>query len=101
GFVDIFYFRYSFVADHFQYIASVGIVACMASGIVSVLGLWRLWARPLGTAICLAVIVTLAGLSWQQSRMYRDIESFYRTIIRENPGCWLAYNNLGNLLLGE
>jgi hypothetical protein len=33
GFVNVFPFRYSYVADHFQYLASLGIIALMASGI--------------------------------------------------------------------
>jgi hypothetical protein len=32
GFVNVFPFRYSFVADHFQYLASLGIIALMAAG---------------------------------------------------------------------
>ena len=30
--------------------------------------------------------------------MYSDAETFYETIIVRNPDCWLAENNLGNLL---
>jgi hypothetical protein len=33
GFVNVFPFRYSFVADHFQYLASLGIIALLAAGI--------------------------------------------------------------------
>jgi len=31
GFFDVFYFRYSFVADHFQYLAGVGLITLVAS----------------------------------------------------------------------
>ena len=34
GFVNVFPFRYSYVADHFQYLASLGVIALVASGIV-------------------------------------------------------------------
>jgi len=33
GFVNAFPFRYSYVADHFQYLASLGIIALAASGV--------------------------------------------------------------------
>jgi hypothetical protein len=33
GFVNVFPFRYSYVADHFQYLASLGIIALAAAGI--------------------------------------------------------------------
>ena len=39
GFFDIYYMRFSYVADHYQYLALVGIVA------LAVAGLRALWAR--------------------------------------------------------
>jgi hypothetical protein len=35
GFGNVFPFRYSYVADHFQYLASLGIIALAAAGIVT------------------------------------------------------------------
>ena len=47
-------------------------------------------------------MLVLAGvlfvLTWQQSRMYTDIETLYRTTIARNPACWMAQVNLGNIL---
>ena len=40
----------------------------------------------------------LAALSWRQSRMYADVETLYRTTISRNPDCWMAHNNLANVL---
>ena len=37
-------------------------------------------------------------LTWQQSRMYTDIETLYRTTIARNPACWMAQVNFGNIL---
>ncbi len=105
GFFNIYAFIYSFVADHWQYMASLGVVAFAT-------GAWARWAwrtdatgRSPATPrlVPLAAAVALTGglglLSWRQSRMYRDIDTFYRTTIAENPGCWLAHNNLANRLL--
>jgi tetratricopeptide (TPR) repeat protein len=98
GFFNVFYFRYSFVADHFQYLASLGIVALAASGIA--LGLERsgLWAAPAGNAICTGLLLTLAGLSWQQAQIYRDVETLWRDTVRKNPNAWIAHDLLGNTL---
>lgn len=41
GFVNVYPFRFSFVADHFQYLASIPIIALVAAGLVS---LPRMWA---------------------------------------------------------
>jgi protein O-mannosyl-transferase len=98
GFFNVYPFLYSFVADHFQYLASLGIIAMASAGMVLALDRRGLWRHPAGYAVCAVPLAILAGLTWQQSRMYTDIETLYRTTIARNPGCCMAYNNLGNVL---
>src|SRR6266480_4747140 len=98
GFLNQFFFIYSFVSDHWQYLACVGIITPCASGIVLLAGQlksWQAWLER-GTTLFLAGLLFL--LTWQQSRMYTDAETLFRTTIARNPGCWMAYNNLGNTL---
>src|SRR5216110_3188067 len=98
GFLNIYFFFYSFVADHWQYLACMGIITPCASGIVVLsarLKSWQGWLER-GTILVLGGVLFL--LTWQQSRMYTDIETLYRTTIARNPGCWMAYVNLGNML---
>jgi protein O-mannosyl-transferase len=97
GFFNVFTFVYSFVADHYQYLASLGIITLTAAGIATLLKCLRLWRRPAGYAICLLLLVMLAALTWRQSQMYTDIEKLYSTTIDLNPTCWMAYNNRGNV----
>lgn len=92
GFLNVYPFQYSFVADHFQYLASLPVIAAAAAGLTLVSA-----ARPAGGAIA----VGLAALSWQQSPMYRDVQTLYRTTIARNPACWMAHNNLGRELLAH
>ncbi len=95
GFFNVYPFIYSFVADHFQYLASLGIITLVASGIAVLLKRMKLWQRPVGYAICVLLLVMLATLTWRQSRMYTDIVTLYNTTIDLNPTCWMAYNNRG------
>ena len=95
GFFDVYPFLFSFVADHFQYLASIGIIALAASGIASLPG------RRAGQAVSVAVLAILAALSWKQSHLYADAETLYRATIRGNPTCWMAYNNLSGLLIAR
>jgi protein O-mannosyl-transferase len=98
GFLNIYFFIYSFVADHWQYLACLGIITPCASGIVLLaerLKRWRAWLEP---AMTLVLGGTLFVLTWQQSRMYSDIQTLYRTTITRNPACWMAQVNLGNIL---
>ena len=97
GFIMLFTFRYTFVADHYQYLASIGPIALASAGVASLAGVFK-GSRQLILCIALCVIVTLAGLTWRQSAMYGDIETLWRTTLLRNPDCWMAYNNLGNTL---
>jgi protein O-mannosyl-transferase len=97
GFFTVYYFRYSFVADHFQYLASVGPLALGAIGIVYVAE--RLGRSPwIKALISTTLIGVLSLLTWQQARNYRDGRTLYTAVLAENSSCWLAHNNLARLL---
>ena len=98
GLFNVYPFLYSYVADHFQYLASLGIIALASAGIALLLGHLRLWGRPGGYGLCFGLLAALACLTWRQSRMYGDIETLYRTTIAGNPDCWMPHNNLGETL---
>jgi len=95
GFFDVFPFRYSFVADHFQYLASCGPIVAASAGIHMLFRRFRqrrqFWERAFGVAL----LAALGVLTWRQSRMYADIETLWETTIARNPDCWLAQNDLG------
>ena len=98
GFLNQFFFIYSFVSDHWQYLACLGIITPCASGIVLLAGQLKSWQAWLERGTILLLPGVLFLLTWQQSRMYTDAETLFRTTIARNPGCWMAYNNLGNTL---
>ena len=98
GFLNIYFFIYSFVADHWQYLACLGIITPCASGIVLLTGRFKRWQSLLEPGIMLVLAGVLFVFTWQQSRMYTDIETLYRTTIARNPACWMAQVNLGNIL---
>jgi FOG: TPR repeat len=99
GFFNVYPFRFSFVADHFQYLACIGPIALSAAGIGSGFGLLRgSLRRFLQPMLYVIILLTLSVLTWKQSGVYADAETLYRTTIRKNPDCWMAHNNLGLLL---
>jgi protein O-mannosyl-transferase len=99
GFLNVYPFRYSLVADHFQYLASLGIITLATAGIALLLKLGRHRVRPIGYLCCLALVTSLAILTWRQSAMYTNIETLWQTTIERNPKAWMAHNNLGTVLL--
>src|SRR5213595_1356745 len=100
GFIMLFTFRYTFVADHYQYLACIGPIALVSAGVVSLADMLKDYRVFILTA-ALFVVATLAVLTWRQSAMYGDIETLWRITLVRNPACWMAYNNLGNVLLSQ
>jgi tetratricopeptide (TPR) repeat protein len=98
GFLNQYAFIYSFVTDHWQYLACLGIIVPCASGIALLAGQFKRWQGWLEPGVTLLVAGTLFLLTSHQSRMYANIETLYRTTIVRNPACWMAYVNLGDIL---
>jgi len=95
GFADAGFMKYSLVADHYQHIAIIGVISLASAGF----GTWRQQARggarTAAIVVAVAVVGTLASLTWRQSRLYRDPMTLYPAALEKNPECWLAHNNLG------
>lgn len=98
GFFNVYLFRFTFVADHFQYLACLGVIVPIAAAAVVFFVRQSTTSRRLGTTLAIALLGVLATLSWRQSRMYDSPEDIFQTTIDRNPSCWVAENNLGNLL---
>ncbi|MGD0651427.1 MAG: tetratricopeptide repeat protein [Verrucomicrobiia bacterium] len=98
GFFDQGFYRYSLVADHWQYVAIVAPVAlAVAAGelICRRMGERR---RSLGTAAVVAVLMVLGVATWRRGYVYQTDERLWRDTLTKNPDAWIAHNNLGNVL---
>jgi tetratricopeptide (TPR) repeat protein len=98
GFIMLFTFRYTFVADHYQYLACIGPIALASAGIVSLSGKFAQY-RAVIVSVALLVVASLGTLTWRQASTYTDIETLWRTTLARNPECWMAHTNLGLVLL--
>ena len=118
GFFSVYFFRYSFVSDHFQYLASMGPLALTGAGIATLLGRFKetpdrlvfnsdtgprsgsTVASPRGRsvlngALCGVLLVLLGSLTWRQTAEYRNLFALYTATLQKNPDCWMAHYNLG------
>ena len=98
GFLNVYPFRYSFVADHFQYLAMLGIIVPLAAGLTALAA--RISSPKGAIALPIFLLGTLGTATWQQSGMYRDYETLFRETLARNPGSALLHNNLGVMLMG-
>jgi tetratricopeptide (TPR) repeat protein len=101
GFFNVFYFRYSFVADHFQYLAGIGPLALASAGITLALDRFLKGNLFLKPVFCAVLLLLLGILTWRQCGMYSDIETLWHVTLARNPAAFMAYNNLGTALAAQ
>jgi tetratricopeptide (TPR) repeat protein len=99
GFINVYPMRYSFVADHFQYLASIGLLTLAA--VVVTTGASRLSHPKVGHGLAAVLLAGLMLLTWRQCGIYRDCEMLWRDTLAKNPNSFAAHVNLGNLLAGQ
>src|SRR5512132_1431514 len=93
GFIMLFTFRYTFVADHYQYLACIGPIALASVGIVSLSYKFTQY-RAVIISAALLIVASLGTLTWRQAATYTDIETLWRTTLAKNPECWMAHTNI-------
>ncbi len=98
GFVDVWPFRFSFVADHFAYAAIPALAVAFVALLANVAQRAHLAPRVfnLGMSAVLAVCVVL---SWCATLKYENEEVLWRETAHANPAAWIAHNNLATILL--
>lgn len=96
GFVDVYPFKFSYVADHFQYLAGLAPIAFLVGLVVTILRRQSRVTTRVEYVVIVSVAVALALLSWRHSRMFgEDDIALYRETLRRNPAAWIAQQNWG------
>lgn len=90
GFFDVYFFRYAFVGDHFQYLAGIGPLALLAAGLAVTLPRWL----PIVGGVAALAFATLTAV---QSADYRSSETLWRATVARNPGSAMAWAQLGSV----
>jgi len=99
GLVNHNFLWFSFVADHFQYLASMGPLALAGAG-MSRLADFVLPGKPwMQGALGAGLLLILGILSWQRVWVYESEETLWTDTLSKNPNCWVGYNNLGDVHL--
>jgi protein O-mannosyl-transferase len=99
GFFDQGFYRFSLVADHWQYYSIVGVIALAVAA--------AKWMDPrldergrfLGTVAGIAVLVALGAGTWRRDRVYASDETLWQDNAIKYPSAWIAQNNVGAALL--
>lgn len=103
GLISLYTFFYTYVADHYQYVASIG-PFCLVGATMSWVGSR---CRRLGNWILIggaAVVIALLSLATRaQIAIYDGPLELWHDTLEKNPDSWMAHNNLGTTYqsLGE
>ena len=81
GFIMLYTFRFSFVADHYQYAACIGPIALVSAGIVMLADSWKKYRNAIYAGAAAIVLLGLGVLTWQQCHIYLDGETIWRDTI--------------------
>jgi len=115
GFFSIYPFRYSFVADHFQYLAGIGLIVMVVAGLAHLLGFKAGSVPPVVpppdappspqltavTVVAGLALLTLAVISFAHACAFTDQVALWRDTIAKNPDSWMAKDNLAIQLIKE
>ncbi|MCX5658707.1 MAG: tetratricopeptide repeat protein [Planctomycetota bacterium] len=114
GFIDILWHRYYFVADHVQYLASLGLAALVAAIAVRIVNpaaengpLGAGSAAPIDAPVpdliaiasarlaAAALVGLLAMLAFSQATAYENRMTLWSDVLAKDPRSWIAMINLG------
>jgi tetratricopeptide (TPR) repeat protein len=90
--------QFSFVADHFQYLASIAPIAFIA---IVAARLTQRMHYSIRVTLLAGVVLILVILTWQQGLKYKNNETLWIDTIHRNSKAWIAHNNLSEPLLAR
>ncbi len=96
GFFNVYPMRYSFVADHFQYHASVAMIAFFAAALVYLAGRFP---QPVRRTLGVMLVLALAAGTYARTRVYRSALTLWTDTADKNPDSWMVHVNLGHALV--
>jgi tetratricopeptide (TPR) repeat protein len=100
GFVKMSFMWHSLVADHFEYLAVIGIIA-LEAGAGATLAARRPSLRPALLGVAAIVVAGFAAMCWRHEGSFSDEEVLWRDTLAANPGAWAAHDRLAAMLLTQ
>lgn len=100
GFIDVYPMRYSWVADHFQYHATLGPLALVGAAL-------ELFRRRFAGRIEVfsilgaAIFMPLVWRTHWQARIYHDAPTLWKDTVARNPDAWIARHNVATYLVEQ
>ena len=101
GFFDMTITMHSLVADHFQYVPVVGVIALVCAGGWRLAERSRGRLRPVLAVLALCAVVALGAGTWRRAEILSGKESLWRDTTEKNGEAWMGWYNLGTVIALE
>lgn len=98
GLIDYGYMQFAFVADRFQYLAGIGLLALAAAALVRAADRFPGLRGKSGKVALAAVLAVLGTLTWRHAANFRDELTLFSHIVSLNPRARDAHLNLSRAL---
>ncbi|HTV47422.1 MAG TPA: tetratricopeptide repeat protein [Phycisphaerae bacterium] len=112
GFISFFTMEYSFAADHYQYMACIGVITLVVEGTILLVSLittgWknknpteagndrtRLCKRTTMIGIAAILLAMLGCFTIAQGELYNPSVNIWRNVLEYDPHSWVALGHLG------
>lgn len=99
GFFNVYPMRFSYVADHFQYHASIALIVLIVCGIASLLHKHSL--QKLGAIAAVLALVGMGRITFERCAAYQDARTLWLDTLTQNPSADIAIFNLGSEALND
>lgn len=101
GFIDVYPMQYTFVADHYVYLGSLGVIVF----VVGSLAVFLQTVPPETRRVCFlaaGLSVAVFGLRTHiECFKYQNQQALWVDTIQKNPNCQMAYVNLGTIFQAQ
>jgi len=101
GLVKMSYMRAAWVADHFQYLADIGVIALVCAGGTLLLGRLADWRRHLLVGAAGVVVAVFSTMTFAYAAKFRSELALWKDTVAKNPYAWQAHGRLGAALLAR
>ncbi len=105
GFVNVYPMRYSYVADHFQYLAAPALIAAVVALVAKVFGRFAPPSdaddeqRPAPYVLSAIILIILSAMSFSRAEVFSGPIELWKDTVAKNPESWIAHYNLGTELV--
>ncbi len=101
GFFDMYFYVHSLVADHWQYLSIIGLIALAAGGGTWLFTRYDETIKWVGVALASVVVAVLSVLTWNQTLIYEDQLALWGYNLPRNDEAWMGHYNMGTTLANQ